>query len=114
MREAAVEPDELSAAMDYLVGVFPLRFETSAQVAAALAGLVVHELPDDELDRYRPTIAAVSAESVLAAARDRLDPEAASITVVGDLARFGDAFREAGYGEVEVVRDEGFGGAADA
>ena len=32
--------DELSAARDYLVGVFPLRFETAAQVAGALGGLV--------------------------------------------------------------------------
>ena len=53
------------AARDYLVGVFPLRFETSAQVAGALAGLVVHGLPDDELDRYRPAIAAVTAADVL-------------------------------------------------
>ena len=40
MREAQVEPRELESARDYLVGVFPLRFEVPAQVAAALAGLV--------------------------------------------------------------------------
>ncbi len=57
-----------SAARDYLIGVFPLRFETSAQVAGALSGLVVHGLPDDELDRYRPAVAAVSADDVRAAA----------------------------------------------
>ena len=51
------------------MGVFPLRFETAGQVAVALAGLEVHDLPDDELDRYRPTVAAVAAEAVLRAAR---------------------------------------------
>ena len=110
IREREVEPDELAAARDYLVGVFPLRFETSAQVAGALAGLVVHGLPDDELDRYRPTVAAVAAEAVLTAARDRIDPARASVAVVGDAARFEGPLREAAGAEVEVIRDEGFGG----
>ncbi|HSM33268.1 MAG TPA: pitrilysin family protein [Anaerolineae bacterium] len=114
IREAPVAPDELDAARDYLVGVFPLRFETSAQVAAALAGLVVHELPDDELDRYRPTIAAVSAEDVRAAAVRHIHPEQASIVVVGDVSRFEPALRAAAYGEVEVVIDDGFRGAGGA
>lgn len=107
IRETPVERRELVAARDYLVGVFPLRFETSAQVAAALSGLVVHELPDDELDRYRPTIAAVSAEAVQAAARRYIDPDRASIVIVGDVGAFEDAMREAGYGDIEIVRDEG-------
>ena len=112
VREAPVETDELDAARDYLVGVFPLRFETSAQVAGALAGLVTYGLADDELDRYRPTIAAVSAEAVLAAANEHIDPEAASIVVVGDVSKFEEPLAEAGYGAIEVVHDEGFG--ADA
>jgi predicted Zn-dependent peptidase len=109
IREVEVETDELDAARDYLVGVFPLRFETSGQVADALAGLIIHDLPDDELDVYRPTVAAVSREAVLAAARRHVDPVAASIAVVGDLARFRGPLEEAGYAEIEVIRDEGFG-----
>ena len=109
IREAPVESDELDAARDYLVGVFPLRFETSAQVAGALAGLVIFDLPDDELDRYRPTIAAVTPEAVYQAARDYIDPEAASIVVVGDASKFVEELGDAGFGEVEVVTDEGFG-----
>jgi len=112
VREAPVEREELDAARDYLVGVFPLRFETSAQVAGALSGLVIHGLPDDELDRYRPTIAAVTAEDVQAAAVSHIRPAGASIVVVGDVSRFEDSLREAGYGEVEVIHDEGFGGEA--
>ena len=89
-----------------------MRFETSAQVAGALSGLVIHGLPDDELDRYRPTIAAVTAEDVQAAAVKHIHPERASIVVVGDVSCFETALREAGYGEVEVIHDEGFGGEA--
>jgi zinc protease len=109
IREAEVEPDELVAARDYLVGVFPLRFESSAQVAGALSGLVIHGLPDDELDRYRPTVAAVSAEAVLQAARSHLDPDRASIVVVGDVSHFETSLRDAGYAEVEIIRDVGVG-----
>lgn len=107
--EDPVEDDELAAARDYLIGVFPLRFETSAQVAGALSGLVVHGLPDDELDRYRPGVAAVTADDVRAAAAAHIDPARASIVIVGDVAKFEAPLREAGYGDVEVVYDEGFG-----
>jgi zinc protease len=112
IRETEVESAELAAARDYLVGVFPLRFETSAQVAEALAGLVIHDLPDDELDRYRPTVAAVSAEAVLTAARRHLRPAETSIAVVGDVDRFRADLAAAGYGELEVIEDEGFRAAA--
>ncbi len=108
-----VETAELDAARDYLIGVFPLRFETSAQVAGALAGLVVNGLPDDELDRYRPAVAAVGADDVRAAAAAHIDPERASIVIVGDVSTFEAPLREAGYGEVEVVHDDGFGPAGE-
>ena len=104
-----VSEAELDAARDYLIGVFPLRFETSAQVAGALAGLVVHELPDDELDRYRPAVAAVTEDDVRAAAVAHIHPDAASIIIVGDASVCEEQLREAGYGEVEVIHDEGFG-----
>jgi zinc protease len=106
VRQAVPEPAELDAARDYLVGVFPLRFETSAQVAAAIAGLVIQGLPDDELDRYRPTIAAVTAEAALEAARRHIHPEAASIVIVGDVSTFEDDIRSADYGPVEIIRED--------
>jgi hypothetical protein len=76
-------------------------------VAGALSGLVIHELPDDELDRYRPAISRVDAEAVQAAAAAHLDPDGASVVVVGDAERWVDALRDAGLGEVAIVRDDG-------
>ena len=108
-----VEAAELDAARDYLIRLSPLRFETSAQVAGALSGLVVHGLPDDELDRYRPAVAAVSADDVRAAAVAHIHPERASIVVVGDVSGFEEPLRAAGYGEVEIVHDDGFGTAGE-
>jgi zinc protease len=106
IRDGVVEEDELATARDYLIGVFPLRFETSAQVAGALGGLVVYGLPDDELDRYRPSIAAVTTDEVLAAASAHLHPDSAVVAIVGDAAKIVGPLRDLGLGEVEVVEDE--------
>jgi zinc protease len=106
MREEPVTGTELELFRDYLVGVFPLRFETSAQVAAALAGVVAFDLPDDELDRYRPGIAGVSEDDVLQAARSHVRPAEMSIAIVGDAARVESDLRGAGHGPLTVVRDE--------
>jgi zinc protease len=103
IREAPVTADEIGIARDYLEGVFPLRFETAGQVAAALSGLVVLQLPDDELDRYRPMIARVSQDDVLAAARRHIRPDDMSIVVVGDASQVEAPLREAGLGELTVV-----------
>jgi len=104
--EAPVTDEELTTARDYLVGVFPLRYETSGQVAGAIAGLVANGLPDDELDRYRPSVAAVSPEQVLESARSRIRPTEVSVVVVGDADAFLPALEGAGIGQVEVVREE--------
>jgi len=105
IREGQVSGDELRAARDYLIGVFPLRFETPGPVAGAIAGLHVHELPDDELRRYRAAIEAVTAEDVLRVAREHIHPESAAVVLVGDHDAFGDALAAAGFGPVEVIDD---------
>jgi zinc protease len=103
MTEAPPTEEEISLARDYLVGVFPLRFETAGQVAAALSGLVVFELPDDELDRYRPEVTAIDAEAVLAAAQRNIRMADLSIVIVGAVKEVEAPLREAGLGEVTVV-----------
>jgi zinc protease len=105
-RDAEVDADELAVARDYLVGVFPLRFESAAQVASALGGLVVFGLPDDELDRYRPQIAAISAADVFSAAVRHIRPHDLSIVIVGDAAQIEAPLRDAGLGELTFVADD--------
>ena len=101
--QSDVGADELDIARDYLVGVFPLRFETAGQVASALGGLVALDLPDDELDRYRPGIAAVSVADVRAAANRHIRPDELVVVVVGDAAKVEPELRGAGLGELTVV-----------
>jgi zinc protease len=106
IRSTPVEAAELKAARDYLVGVFPLRFETPGPVVGALAGLAVHDLPDEELTRYRPAIEAVTIEAVHAAA-GHIRPDQAAIVLVGDADAFGAELEAAGFGPVTVERDRG-------
>ena len=89
MRDGPVEASELAAARDFLVGVFPLRFETPGAVVGALAGLAVHGLPLDELTDYRARIEAVDVDAIAAAARTHLAVDRAAIVLVGDVDAFG-------------------------
>ena len=108
--------DELHAARDYLVGVFPLRFETPPAVVGAIAGLIIQGLPMDELDRYRPAIEAVDAEAVGAAAAGHIRPAQAAIVLVGDADAILPTLEGAALGPIVVEREElpGEGAAADA
>jgi zinc protease len=107
IRSEPVTAAELAAARDFLVGVFPLRFETAGAIVGALASLAVHDLPIDELTRYRAAIEGVSVEAVQAAAVAHVRPDAAAIVLVGDVDAFGSELEAAGLGRIVVERDRG-------
>ena len=106
MRDAPAATAELHAARDYLVGVFPLRFETPPAVVGAIAGLLIHDLPMDELDRYRPAIEAVSDADVERAAREHIDPAKVAVVLVGDADAILPALEGAEIGPITVDREE--------
>jgi hypothetical protein len=64
--------------------VFPIRYETTAAIASALATLVIYDLPADYYDSYRRNVRGVSANAVLRAARSHLHPDELQTIVVGD------------------------------
>jgi predicted Zn-dependent peptidase len=106
MRETQVSDAELRAARDYLIGVFPLRFETPGPVAGSLAGLFVQGLPEDELATYRASIEAVTADDVQRAAREHIRPDEAALVLVGDHDQFADALAALNLGPITVETDE--------
>lgn len=103
IRENPVSPSELSLAKDYLDGVFPIRYETTASVAAALGNMVVHGLPENYFDRYRSDVQSVTAEQVLEAARTHLKPDVIQTLIVGDASAIRDPVAEIGLGAVEFA-----------
>lgn len=102
MAERGPTEDEVEAARDYIAGVFPLRLETSAQVAARIAELIVYDLPDDHHARYRDQIRAVTRDDAAAAARRQVRPHEATIVVAGDAARIAKPLEALGLGSVTV------------
>jgi len=106
MRDSRVEPSELVAARDFLIGVFPLRFETAGAVVGALGSLAVHGLGVDELVGYRANVEAVDIDAIEAAARTHLHADSAAIVLVGDVDAFGADLEAAGIGRVVIERDD--------
>jgi zinc protease len=100
MRAAPPSDSEMSLVTSYLEGVFPIRFETTAAIAAALTTLKVFDLPHDYYDRYRDHIRGVTAADVLQAAERHLHPEQLQVVVVGDPERIGPSLVTLGMGPV--------------
>lgn len=84
MRTAPLTDQELREVKEYLVGVFPLRFETTGGIAAAIEPLAVYGLPDDWWQTYRASLTAVTAEAAQRAAQELIDPDELLSLVVGD------------------------------
>ena len=84
MRTEEIGEDELTLATSYLDGVFPIRYETTASIATALANLVNYGLSEDFYDTYRVNVRNVTTKSVLRAAQQHLHPDALRTVVAGD------------------------------
>ena len=105
MRDTNVTDDELKAARDYLVGVFPLRFEVPEAVVASIGGLFSLGLPDDELARYRERIEAVTIGDIRRAAEEHIHTDRIAVVAVGDADLVATDLEAAGFGELEVINE---------
>jgi zinc protease len=102
IRGERISDEELSLARDYLDGVFPIRYETTAAIASALATVVIYDLPIDYYESYRQNIRSVSAAAVLQAARSHLHPDELQTIVVGDARVIRDSVSELSLGDLHV------------
>jgi zinc protease len=102
VRQEPPSAEELARVQSQRSGQFALALETSAEVAAALVDLDVYGLPRDTLDTYRGRVRAVTAAETSAVARELIQPERASIVVVGPAETLRPQLEP--FGPVEVVR----------
>ena len=102
MREETVQPDELTLATDYLTGVFPIRYETTRAVAAAIATATEYGLGDDYYTVYRERVRAVTAADVRRVAQQHLHPESMLVVAVGDASAIRESLAALDIGAIRV------------
>lgn len=90
MREELVSEQELNDAKDYLIGSFPLRFDTNRKVAGFLSQVEYFKLGMDYPDRYADLIRRVAREDVQRVAKQYLQPEQLITVIVGNLKKVGE------------------------
>ena len=75
---------ELERAKNYVALSYPGQFETTRQMAAELAQLIVYQLPDDDFSTYVANIEAVTAADVQRVAEQYITPARFAVVIVGD------------------------------
>ncbi|WP_369249685.1 M16 family metallopeptidase [Streptomyces sp. R41] len=97
---------ERDIAVQNLVGVAPLKFETAAAVASTLADQVEQYLSDDYQATLYQQLAATGTVEATAAAVNAFPVDRLVTVLVGDAAQIEEPVKELGIGEVTVVRAE--------
>jgi predicted Zn-dependent peptidase len=97
---------ERDVAVQNLVGVAPLKYETAAAVASTLADQVEQHLPDDYQATLYRQLAATGTVEATAAAVAAFPVDRLVTVLVGDAARIEEPVRALGIGEVTVVTAE--------
>ncbi|MFJ3821621.1 M16 family metallopeptidase [Streptomyces nodosus] len=97
---------ERDVAVQNLVGVAPLKFETAAAVASTLADQVEQYLPDDHQARVYRELAATGTVEATAAVVNAFPVDRLVTVLVGDAAQIEEPVKALGIGEVSVVPAE--------
>ncbi len=87
IRDTPVSDQELAEAKSFLMGSFPLRFDSTAKLAHVLAQVELYGLGSEYFSDYPKWIDRVTKEDVQRVARQYLDPKRYALVVVGDLAK---------------------------
>ncbi|MBR8744810.1 pitrilysin family protein [Nocardiopsis sp. MG754419] len=106
LREDGVTEDELATVRESNTVGLPVSYSTARSVAGALVDIVMHDLPDDNVDRVRAGYEKLTAEDLNSAAVEYLRPEEAVVVVVGDADSLREPLTQAGVGPVEVRSPE--------
>jgi zinc protease len=80
-----VSVDELAVGVAALTRGYARNFETSDQIARAVAQLALHDLPDDYYSQFVPCMESLTPDDVMRAAVRHLDPTRLITLIVGDI-----------------------------
>ncbi len=101
--ERPATADEVQLARASLTRGFPRSFETSEQVARAVAQLALYDLPDDSFERFVPRVNATSEDEVTRVANAYLRPAEMVTVVVGDPEIVAPALEAEGFSDPQLV-----------
>ncbi len=103
MHTNPLSPEELKMAKDNWALSLPGLFETSPAVAGTIAGLFVHNLPNDYYHKLPARIDEVSAHEVEAVAAKYLKPDNMVVVAVGDKTKIEPEFQKLNLGPIEEL-----------
>ena len=104
LAESGLTDDERDVAVQNLVGVAPLKYETAAAVAATLADQVEQYLPDDYQANMYARLAGTGTVEATPAVVSAFAPERLVVVLVGDASQIEEPVAKLGLGPVTVVR----------
>ncbi|TQN30544.1 putative Zn-dependent peptidase [Haloactinospora alba] len=102
LQSGGVTAAELEAVRESNTVGMPVTYSTARSLASALVEMVVHDLPDDYVDRMRAGFERITADDLGQAARQYLRPEEFVVIVVGDAQHLQQPLRDTGIGPVTV------------
>ena len=91
LKQQGVGDEAIASVRSYILGQYPLGFETGADWAAALADLDLYQLPDSHIDDFGRELERVDAASVRQVVDNAYpEPSDVDIVLIGDAARMRD------------------------
>jgi predicted Zn-dependent peptidase len=88
LKQRGLAEEALESARNYLLGQYPLGFETSADWAAAMGELALYALPDSYIDGFGPALLRVDAQQASQVIAEAFPAsEDLAIVVIGDARR---------------------------
>ncbi len=81
--DAGITAEELADAKAYLMGSYPLGFDSNSKIASNMMGVRQYELGVDYFDRRNAQFEAVTLDDVNRVAKEYLDPDNFTFVVVG-------------------------------
>ncbi|GAB3737123.1 M16 family metallopeptidase [Nocardiopsis nanhaiensis] len=106
LRDSGVTQDELAAVRESNTVGLPVSYSTARAMAGPLVDMVVHDLPEDHVDRTRAGFEKLTAADLDSAAVEYLRPEEAVVVAVGDAETLREPLTKTGIGPVEVRSPE--------
>jgi predicted Zn-dependent peptidase len=88
LKQAALSPEAISSARNYLLGQYPLAFETPADWAIALGDLDLYGLPESYIGQFGSDLLKVDASAIRAVIDTAFpSPDNLDIVLIGDAAQ---------------------------